>query len=72
MSGTLVQMLSGDPGRTDVDERQARLDSMRAEFRAAQQRRYEKRAIAEVNAVLNAAPEPAPEAEPPTRATPVR
>jgi hypothetical protein len=55
----------------DIDDRQEHLAWMRAEFRAAQQRRYEKRAIALANSSLNAKP-PAPEVEPPTRATPSR
>jgi hypothetical protein len=59
----------GEPG--DIDDRQERLAWMRAEFRAAQQRRYEKRAIALVNKSLKAKP-PSPEVEPPTGATPSR
>lgn len=55
----------------DTDEHVERLAWMRAEFRAAQQRRYEKGAIVLANKSLAARP-PAPEAEPPTRATPSR
>jgi hypothetical protein len=55
----------------DIDEQQERLAWMRAEFRAAQQRRYEKRDAARVNKSLTATP-PAPEVEPPTLATPSR
>jgi len=53
--------------RIDADDRQGRLDWMRAEFRAAQQRRYERRhAIAKE--VRVAEPTSGPEAEPPTLA----
>ena len=52
-----------------IDDRLERLTWMRAEFREAQQRRYEKRAIAVANRALTGKP-PAP--EPPTLATPSR
>ncbi len=55
-----------------IDEYQERLAWMRAEFRAAQQRRYEKRAIALVNTSLTARQPSTPEVEPPTLATPSR
>jgi hypothetical protein len=48
---------------------QATIEDMRAEFRAAQQRRNEKAAIAANNIAV--AP-PAPQTEPPTLATPSR
>jgi hypothetical protein len=51
----------------DTDELQARLDWMRAEFRAAQQRRYETRRCALVKALRVTEPK---SAEPPTLATP--
>lgn len=54
-----------------IDPHEERLAWMRAEFREAQQRRYEKRAIALVNRTLKAKP-PSPESEPPTRANPSR
>lgn len=50
--------------RISADERQSCLDWMRAEFRAAQQRRYEARPRAKE--VRVAEPKPAPQAEPPT------
>jgi hypothetical protein len=70
-SVTLGVMVPQAPdGLAATDERQTRLDWMRAEFRAAQQRQYEKRAIALVNRTMAAKPQPSPETEPPTRATP--
>lgn len=60
---------TGEPGAIDADEE--RLAWMRAEFRAAQQRCYEKRAIALANRTLRAKP-PVSESEPPTRSTPPR
>jgi hypothetical protein len=63
--------LHGRGGPGDIDAPGERLAWMRAEFRAAQQRRYEKRAIAQVNRTLQAKP-PVPESEPPTLATPSR
>ena len=59
----------GEPGNLDAHE--TRLAWMRAEFREAQQRRCEKRAIALVNRTLKAKSF-VPESEPPTRATPSR
>ena len=44
----------------EVDPRQERLDWMRAEFRAAQQRRYEKAAIVLAAATALTAPAPVP------------
>lgn len=65
----MVQHVADDAIRTDAEHE--RLNWMRAEFRAAQQRRCEKKAIALVNRSLTAkAPEP--DVEPPTRATPPR
>jgi hypothetical protein len=61
----------GPDAPRDIDDHQERLAWMRAEFRSAQQRRYEKRAIALVNKSLKAKPL-APEVEPPTLATPSR
>ena len=55
----------------NTDEQANLLAQMRAEFRAAQQRRFEKRAIVIENESMTATP-PLPEAEPPTRATPSR
>lgn len=55
----------------EIDERQARLDWMRAEFRAAQQRRDAKRRHAVAIEVRPAEPAPVPEAEPPVLATPL-
>ena len=55
--------------RIDADDRQGRLDWMRAEFRAAQQRRYETRRHAIVKEVTVAEATSVPEAEPPTLAT---
>ena len=60
------------PGEPGIDEHEERLAWMRAEFRAAQQRRYEQHAIARVNRSMTATTPPAPEAAPPTRATPSR
>jgi hypothetical protein len=48
---------------TGTDERQARLDWMRAEFPAAHQRRYETRRHALVKEVRLAEPTPVPEAD---------
>ena len=56
--------------RIDADDRQGRLDWMRAEFRAAQQRRYEASRDAVVTKVSGVEPKPGPEPEPPTLATP--
>ena len=53
-----------------TDERQARLDWMRAEFRAAQQRRDEMRRHVFAKELRLAEPAPVPEAEPPVLATP--
>lgn len=53
-----------------TEERQARLDWMRAEFRAAQQRRDDTRRHALVKNVRLAEPTPVPEAEPPALSTP--
>lgn len=58
------------PGEINTDERQARLDSMRAEFRAAQQRRYEMIGPVVIKEVRLVEPEPCPEAETPAVATP--
>ena len=69
-AGTMVPK---PPGELDeIDDRQARLDRMRAEFRAAQQRRYDttRMALAKKAAVVK--PESSPQAEPPTLATPSR
>jgi len=55
----------------DSNEQPDHLASMRAEFRAAQQRRYERRAIAPVNECVKAKPPP-PDVEPPTVVTPPR
>lgn len=52
------------PGDISTDERQARLEWMRAEFRAAQQRRSESIRPALVKEVRLVEPEPVPEAEP--------
>lgn len=57
------------PEDTDTDERQARLDSMRAEFRAAQQRREAIRP-ALINEVRLEEPAPVPDVETPAVATP--
>ena len=57
-------------GEIETNERQARLDWMRAEFRAAQQRRYETIQPAPVKEVSLVEPKPAPEAETPAVATP--
>ena len=51
----------------EIDDRQARLDWMRAEFRNAQQCRYEKVATALDTAA--ATPEPTPPPEPPRLVT---
>ena len=56
----------------DTDELQARLDWMRAEFRAAQQRRDKTPRHPLVKEARVAGPKSAPEAEPPTLATPSR
>ena len=54
-------MVLRTPGELiEVDPRQERLDRMRAEFRAAQQRRYEKAAIALAAATALTTPEPVP------------
>ena len=58
------------PGEIDTDERQASLDSMRAEFRAAQQRRYEMIRPALLKEVSLVEPDPCPEADTPAVATP--
>lgn len=58
--------------RIDADERQSCLDWMRAEFRAAQQRRYETSRDTVVTKGSVAEPKPGPEAEPPTLTTPLR
>lgn len=50
----------------DTDEAHARLNWMRAEFRAAQQRRYEKGAIALANRAMTAKPASSVVVEPPT------
>ena len=68
-AGGLMPHGPDEPG--DVDAHEERLAWMRAEFRAAQQRRYEKRAIALVNRSLTAKPPPS-EVKPPTLATPSR
>jgi hypothetical protein len=52
-----------------IDRHEERLDWMRAEFRDAQQRRYEKRSIVLVNTTL-AAKLPIRESEPPPRPNP--
>ena len=44
----------------EIDHRQERLDWMRAEFRAAQQRRYDKAAITLAAATALTTPAPAP------------
>lgn len=49
----------------EIDRRQERLDCMRAEFRAAQQRRYERAAILATTTALEK-PEPAAPPDPPT------
>lgn len=51
------------PGEALGTEEEERLDWMRAEFRAAQQRRYERAAIALANRALTGKP-PAPGLEP--------
>lgn len=58
------------PGEGNTDERQTRLDSMRAEFRAAQQRRGGAIRPAPVTEVSVVEPEPVPEADTPAVATP--
>jgi hypothetical protein len=63
-------MAPHDPDEVPGIAEHDRLDWMRAEFRAAQQRRYEKAGIALVNrALASKSKGPAPEAEPPPRAT---
>jgi hypothetical protein len=70
--GTIVDeggngMVLRTPGELiAVDRGQERLDWMRAEFRAAQQRRYERAAIPPATTTALAKPEPAPPSEPPT------
>ena len=55
-------MVFRTPGELiEVDRRQERLDWMRAEFRAAQQRRYEKAAVALAAATALTTPAPVPE-----------
>ncbi len=49
-------------------EHEERMAWMRAEFRAAQLRRYEKAAIAVANRTITLKSRPAPEAEPPPAA----
>lgn len=56
---------------TDVNEQQARLDWMRAEFRTAQRRRDDTRRP-RVTDVSVATPTPPSEVEPPSLATPSR
>jgi hypothetical protein len=63
----MVPYCAGDS--VHVDPHEERLVWMRAEFRDAQQRRYEKRAIALVNTTL-AAKLPIRERKPPTGANP--
>ena len=58
------------PDETNNDEHQTRLDWMRAEFRAAQQRRKEAIRPAPVKEVRLVEPEPVPEAGTPAVATP--
>jgi hypothetical protein len=55
----------------DINEQQARLDWMRAEFRTAQQRRYETRRHPHVKDVGIAKPTPS-EVGPPSLVTPSR
>jgi hypothetical protein len=57
-------------GEIDTNERHDRLDWMRAEFRAAQQRRYETRRHAAVKEARVAEPNLAPDGGPPILATP--
>lgn len=52
----------------EIADRRARVDWMRAEFRTAQQRRYDKVASA-LEKTPPAIPEPAPKPEPPTLVT---
>ena len=59
------------PEPVDIATPGERLAWMRAEFRAAQQRRYEQRARVLANRSLVARP-PDPEAAPPTHAIPSR
>ena len=72
--GTIVDevtMVLGTPGELiEVDRGQERLDWMRAEFRAAQQRRYERVAIPLATTTALAKPEPGPPPQP-TLPTPV-
>ena len=66
-----VAMVLRTPGElNEVDRRQERLDWMRAEFRAAQQRRYARASIPLATTTALAKPEPAPPPEP-TLPTPV-
>jgi hypothetical protein len=55
-----VQVVRTPGELIEVDPRQERLDWMRAEFRAAQQRRYEKAAIVLAAATALTAPAPVP------------
>jgi hypothetical protein len=55
----------------DINEQQARLDWMRAEFRTAQQRQYDARRPS-VKDVSVAEPTPPSEVEPPSLANPSR
>lgn len=54
----------------DIGERLARLANMRAEFRAAQERRDQTNRNAAAKRAAVVEPELAPDAEPPARATP--
>ena len=62
-------ILHGTGEAADIDAHEERLAWMRAEFREAQQRRYEKRAIVLVNTAL-AAKLPIRESTPPSGANP--
>ena len=58
-------MVPRTPGELlEIDHRQERLDWMRAEFRDAQQRRYEKAAILAATTTALAKPAPGPRPEP--------
>ena len=70
MTAMTRTLLCSAPGDLIEIDRQARLDWMRAEFRAAQQRRYETAGIVLAKRAAVAEPESASEAEPPTLATP--